>query len=99
MCDGIDKSIAMSIGEECDFDNIHALQLLWEADNLSISKDQVISQLGDILNRFENALKLVNLPEFATPDEIDFYNLWREDIQKACKKWKSEALELPFLEI
>ena len=99
LCQGIDNSLAMSIGEECEFDNIHALQLLWEADNLSLSKSVVIEHLTNILTRVEASLDSVAIPDFATAEEIAFKEIWRKDIRQACEKWLSEAKELPFLEI
>lgn len=99
VCDGIDQTLAMSIGEAFEFDKVHALQVLREADNIGLGKDVVLERLSKIVQAVEAALEIVVPPVFATEAELAFMGRWREDIRAACRKWREEITELPFLEL
>ena len=51
----------MSIGEQFTFEDVHALQVLWEADNLGLSKGVVSERLTKIVENVFTALDKVNL--------------------------------------
>ena len=99
VCDGIDQTLAMSIGEAFEFDKVHALQVLREADNIGLEKDVVLERLSKIVQAVEAALETVASPVFATDAELAFMGRWREDIRAACRKWRAEIAELPYLEL
>ena len=88
LCDGIDQPLAMSIGEQFTFEDVHALQVLWEADRLTKIVENVFT-----------ALDKVKAPDFSTKEELLFTHRWKEDVKKACLKWRSEIKELPYLEL
>lgn len=99
LCDGIDQSLAMSIGEQFTFEDVHALQVLWEADNLGLSKGVVSERLTKIVENVFTALDKVKAPDFSTKEELLFTHRWKEDVKKACLKWRSEIKELPYLKL
>ena len=82
LCDGIDQSLAMSIGEQFTFEDVHALQVLWEADNLGLSKGVVSERLTKIVENVFTALDKVKAPDFSTKEELLFTHRWKEDVKK-----------------
>ena len=48
---------------------------------------------------FDRTEPKVKAPDFSTKEELLFTHRWKEDVKKACLKWRSEIKELPYLEL
>ena len=91
LVEGIEHSLAMSVGDEFDPNEVHALQLLYEADEVGLSKAFVQDRLNRVLDCLDTALNGFVSPEDLSVDEKAFVTRYLAFINERVLRWRSEA--------
>ena len=91
LVEGIEHSLAMSVGDEFDPNEVHALQLLYEADEVGLSKAFVQDRLNRVLDCLDTALNNFVSPEDLSVDEKAFITRYLAFINERVLRWRNEA--------
>ena len=97
---GVDHTLAMGVDGEYDEENVHALQLLYEADAIGVPKTWVFQRLRGVLSAVEKTLPtVVNvvLSSELTDDEKAFVGQYETFIRQRLSRWRDEWTLMPEL--
>lgn len=99
MVENVSHSFAMSVGDEFAADDVHALQLLWEMEEVGITREKLQERLDMMLEMMDLSLKPTVERSGLPKQEKAFGKKWCKSIQGNLKRWKVEAKVLPKLSI
>ena len=95
----IEHSLAMSVGDEFNPNEIHALQLLIEADEVGLTKTFVQERLKKVLDCLNIGLTNFTMPKNLNNEENEFAKKYFAFIQKQIARWRQEEQILKELTI
>ena len=84
--DGIDSSLAMSVGGCRCFEDIDASGVLQEANGMGLTMDEARAALREVIDRVEGALDEAMPPDFAADEELRYAERWRNDVASAAAR-------------
>lgn len=84
--DGIDSSLAMSVGGCRRFEDIDASGVLQEANGMGLTMDEARAALREVIDRVEGALDEAMPPDFAADEELRYAERWRNDVASAAAR-------------
>lgn len=84
--DGIDSTLAMSVGGCRRFEDIDASEVLQEANGMGLTQDEARAAFREVIDRVVGALDKVKPPDFATEEELRFAEHWRNDVASAASR-------------
>lgn len=87
--DGIDSSLAMSVGGCRRFEDIDASGVLQEANGMGLTMDEARAALREVIDRVEGALDEAMPPDFAADEERRYAERWRNDVASAAARFLS----------
>ena len=97
---GVDHTLAMGVDGEYDEENVHALQLLYEADAVGVPKIWVVQRLAAVLSAVEKTLPVVTTAvekEALTDEEKQFVQQYAAFIKQRLARWQAELKLMPEL--
>lgn len=95
----IEHSLAMSVGDEFNPNEIHALQLLIEADEVGLTKTFVQERLKKVLDCLNIGLANFTMSKNLNNEEKEFAKKYFAFIQKQIARWRQEEQILKELTI
>ena len=100
MIPGVSHSLAMSVGDEFDPDAVHALQLLYLADDASLTKEFAAAHLNRILELAAPALDSLGRT-IVDPDDEEraFVEGYKAYMRQSLAYWSEQARILPELSV
>lgn len=100
MIPGVAHSLAMSVGDEFDPEAVHALQLLYLADDESLTKKFAATHLNRVLKLASQALATLGRTiADPTEEERAFVERFKTWMQKSLAYWSEQARILPELSL
>ena len=84
--DGIDSSLAMSVGGCRRFEDIDASGVLRAANGMGLAMDEARAALREVIDRVEGALDEAMPPDFAADEELRYAERWRNDVASAAAR-------------
>lgn len=96
----VSRQLAMSVSDEFEWDQLHALQLLELADEIGRPRSWAQRRLERLLDHLAKALPQAAaavIPQNA--EESDFQQTWMKFIDERIQYWRNEASMMPKIKI
>lgn len=96
----VSRQLAMSVSDEFEWDQLHALQLLELADEIGRPRSWAQRRLERLLDHLAKALPQAAaavIPQNA--EESDFQQTWMKFIDERIQYWRNEASLMPKIKI
>ena len=96
----VSHTLAMSVGEEFDPENVHALQLLYLADDVALTKEFAVYRLRRMIKLCAPALERLG-ETVSDPDseEREFMETFKASIRQNLAYWRDQSRILPSLSL
>lgn len=93
----VNHSLAMSIGDKFEYDNIHALQLLHEAEKINVPFDMLQERLQISIETMRSALLTLPLTVELSKEEQAFVARYKDSLFLRLNEWQAQCRLMPQL--
>ena len=93
----VEHTMAFSIGDEFELGNVHALQILYEAQNNGIAFERAFKRLSRIVQKLESGLEILHPSDDWSTQELEFFQKYKQFLFDRIEYWKKELEIMPEL--
>lgn len=93
----VEHTMAFSIGDEFELSNVHALQILYEAQKIEIAFERAFKRLSRIVQKLESGLEILHPNDDWSTQELEFFQKYKQFMFDRIEYWKKELQIMPEL--